>query len=392
MQIKKREFVKYVVLNCLTLGIYGFIVSREIGMEINAICKGDGEEPRFGYAGAVLIRGISTFVGIAVGLIAGIIGNNSLQYVYMFGMSEYKAAVVFACMLVGAVVGTIFGSIVSGIYLNYWWYKQANRLKLNGNRYGLVIKESGIDNILFRTVIDILFLPITLVLYTLSLLLPILIVWLILHIESSGAVVFAVILLFVFVLPILLFGSELTAGANFAMYFVFKNLNRYAKVYGNGVAPFDPMGYEYYPSIENKYPNFLPEMINGAAAKAEPKEESGKESGDNSGRTTMLSTGQLIGVKGSCAGYGFELTSGEEIVIGKDAKMSSVVIDPAYKEISRKHVSVCYDMTRDQYRVIDFSSNGTWANGEKLVNGQPVYLPHGTELKLANDKNIFQLG
>ena len=69
-----------------------------------------------------------------------------------------------------------------------------------------------------------------------------------------------------------------------------------------------------------------------------------------------------------------------------------VVIDPAYKEISRKHVGVCYDIIRDQYRVVDYSSNGTWANGSKLVPGQEFYLPHGTELKLANDKNTFRLG
>lgn len=92
------------------------------------------------------------------------------------------------------------------------------------------------------------------------------------------------------------------------------------------------------------------------------------------------------------AGYTFDLTSGEEIIIGKDAKVSMVVIDPAYKEISRKHVGVCYDIINDQYRVKDYSSNGTWANGTKLISGQEVYLPHGTELKLANDKNIFRLG
>jgi len=102
--------------------------------------------------------------------------------------------------------------------------------------------------------------------------------------------------------------------------------------------------------------------------------------------------GLLFGVLGSCAGYSFNLNPGEEIIIGKDPSVAAVIIDPAYKEISRKHVGVRYDIMKDQYCVIDYSSNGTWASGTRLEKEKPVYLPHGTELKLANDKNIFRLG
>lgn len=392
MQIKKRSLPMYILLNCLTLGIYGFIVSQQIGNEVNAICKGDGEEPRFGYTGAVLLRGISAIIGIVIGLIVGLASGSSMSYLSMLGMGGYKTAIIFVSLAVGGLAGTALGSVVSGIYLNYWWYKQANRLKLNGYRYELSIKESGVDIFLFRTVLDVLFLPINLVLIVLSLMIPGVIIWLISLAESMGAVVFISILLFVFSLPLMFFGTELTVGANFAMFFMFKNLNRYAKEYKNGAKPFDVMGYEYYPSIENKYPSFWNGTPNGASAVE--KKSKVNNVADDTVNTTVGSNmaGQLIGVKGSCAGYGFQLNSGEEIVIGKDAKMSSVVIDPAYKEVSRKHVSVCYDMARDEYRVIDFSSNGTWVNGEKLVNGQPVYVPHGSEIKLANDKNVFQLG
>ena len=82
---------------------------------------------------------------------------------------------------------------------------------------------------------------------------------------------------------------------------------------------------------------------------------------------------------------------GEEIVIGKDAKVSNVVIDPVYKEISRKHVSVLYDASNDIYRVTDYSSNGTWADGQKLTRNEITNLRRGTVLKLANDKNTFRL-
>ena len=101
--------------------------------------------------------------------------------------------------------------------------------------------------------------------------------------------------------------------------------------------------------------------------------------------------GKIVGLKGSCAGYNFDLNPGEEIVIGKDAKVSNVVIDPVYKEISRKHVSVLYDASNDIYRVTDYSSNGTWADGQKLTRNEITNLRRGTVLKLANDKNTFRL-
>ena len=392
MQIKKRSFPMYVFLNCLTLGIYGLIVSMQIDNEVNALCKGDNEKPRFSYLAATLLRGIAPTLGLVIGLIVGLVGINSFGLDFIPVMGAFKSISVFSSMLVFGIIFTAVGSLLSGIYLNYWWYKQANRLKLNAGRYGLVVKESGTDNFVFRTAMEILLIPISVVLFALSFAIPAFIIWLITLADSAGAAVFAVILLLLFALPLMFFGMELTTGANLAMFFMFKNLNRFADVYRNGAVPFDPMAYEYYPSVSNKYPNFIPGMIDGKMQMGTASAAQDNSQGDEISTGVLGTTGTLIGLNGSCAGYNFDLTSGEEIIIGKDAKVSQVVIDPAYKEISRKHVGVCYDLIRDQYRVVDYSSNGTWANGSKLVSGQEVYLPHGTELKLANDKNTFRLG
>ncbi len=392
MQIKKRSFPMYVFLNCLTLGVYGLIVSMQINKEINALCKGDNEQPRFTYLAAVMFRGIAPAFGLIIGLIVGLAGIDSIGFGFIPGMGAVKAIAVFSSMLSFGIIFTALGSLISGIYLNYWWYKQANRLKLNAGRYGLVVKEGGTDNFVFRTAMEILFIPISVILFAFSFAIPAFIIWLITLADSAGAAVFAVILLLLFALPLMFFGMELTTGANFSMFFIFKNLNRFADVYRNGAAPFDPMAYEYYPSASNKYPNFIPGMISGNALMGTTPAVNDEPRGDEVSTGVLGTTGTLIGINGSCAGYNFDLTSGEEIIIGKDAKVSMVVIDPAYKEISRKHVGVCYDIIRDQYRVVDYSSNGTWANGRKLIPGQEVYLTHGTELKLANDKNTFRLG
>lgn len=391
MTIRKRSLPKYIVLNCLTLGIYGFIVSKHIDREINALCKGDGEQPAFSYTGAVLFRAIPTAIGLLFGFIMGLIGadflGGYLYYYFYVGYGLTTVIFVVASMLAYGFIFTAVGQIISGLYYNYWWYKQASRLKLNAYRYGLIVKESGTDHYLFRTVLEILFLPISAILIGLSCLVPLFLFWLLL---LAGAYAFAFILLLVFAVVLMLFGRELTTGSNFAIYFVFKNLNRYADVYRNGAAPFDPMGYPYYPSVESRYPNFLPNMINGYAIAAAPAPEVVEDVQPEQPQAPK--TGSLIGLKGSCAGYTFEFNPGEEIVIGKDAKVSQVLIETAYKEISRKHVGISYDVVRDEYRVVDYSSNGTWANGSKMVQGQPTFLPHGTELELANNKTRFRLG
>ena len=343
MRIQKRTLVRYLVLNCLTLGIYGFIVAKDMGNEINALCKDDKQEPGLSYPLAWLVS--------------------------KFG--------------------------IGALYYSYWWYQQANRLKVNACRYGLKVKESGTDIFLFRSVLNIPLAAVTALEIGLAMLVPTLVALLFV----AFAPIMSILILGFAGLILLLFWNELTAGANIANYYMMKNLNRFADAVKNGGgAPFDPMAYENYPSISVKYPA----MIGGVAPAQAPvqaavqaevsSEEIGTSLLSNDPAPAPAPAGLLLGEKGTCAGYKFDLAPGEEIVIGKDARESQVVIDPSYKEISRKHVGITFISRYDNYRVVDYSSNGTWANGTKLVPNKPVSLPRGTVLELANGKNRFQLG
>ena len=404
MLIEKRSFAKYVLLNCLTLGIYGFIVASQINKEVNALCKGDKEEPRFSYVGAWAIQKflpiiaaiagalIGAVIGFVLCLIAGIV------LVGFFSLAGSAAGIAFGSLLVsgllfgalsGALICAVASALLGTVYYNYWWYKQASRLHLNANRYGIEVREKGTDIFLFRTIFQVLLSPLTVLLIIGAWLVPVLILGLL---TLTKSVVLIIIFAILFAVVYSLFGMELMGGSVLSTYFIIKNLNRYADVYRRGATPFDPMGYEYYPSLQNKYPNFIPGLLTGNTSIGTDKDDNAENNGDDGITGVLNKAGCLVGLNGTCAGYTFDLNSGEEIIIGKDAKVSSVVIDPAYKEISRKHVGVCYDIIRDQYRVVDYSSNGTWANGTRLVAGQEVYLPRGTELKLANDKNTFRLG
>ena len=338
MHIEKRTLTRYIVLNCLTLGIYGFIVAKQMDKEINAICNGDKQQP---------------------------------------GMS-YVLAWLFSKL------GGVFG----GLYFSYWWYQQANRLKVNANRYGLTVKESGTDIFLMRGIMNVPLSVITALELAAAMLAPtvlaLLFVWF--------APILSFIILIAAGITLALFCNELTGGATIANYYMMKNLNRFADASRSGGAAFDPMGYEYYPCVAVKYPAMVGGAASAPAVVADTNEGNTSIKLEDEPVKKSPFGGVLVGEKGTCAGYKYDLNAGEEIIIGKDAKVASVVIDPAYKEISRKHVGVTYDIVRDQYCVVDYSSNGTWANGSKLTAGQPVYLPHGTELELANAKNKFLLG
>ncbi|MCR5042038.1 MAG: FHA domain-containing protein, partial [Clostridia bacterium] len=164
-----------------------------------------------------------------------------------------------------------------------------------------------------------------------------------------------------------------------------------------------PMAYEYYPSATNFYNCAIPDALNGRFVTPTPTEISGivrdvvaeelkKWQPQRSTGVTEGAAGKITGVKGACAGYVYDIKSGEQFVIGKDAKQSQIVIDPAYKEVSRRHCSIRFDGMRGVYVVTDYSSNGTKANGNRLTPGQATDLHAGTQLELANGKNIFRLG
>lgn len=99
----------------------------------------------------------------------------------------------------------------------------------------------------------------------------------------------------------------------------------------------------------------------------------------------------IIGISGSFQGKSRELSPGQEIIIGKDYSCG-IVIDASYKQVSRRHVGILYDAARNQYRVTDYSSNGTYVNGIRLTQGMPAYYPAGTRIALAKGENTIELG
>jgi len=114
-----------------------------------------------------------------------------------------------------------------------------------------------------------------------------------------------------------------------------------------------------------------------------------------SGSKAALPMSGLAGIKGVDGMYRdvtFPLEIDEEIVVGRDAALSHIVFDRNAEKVSRKHCSISYDAHQNAYRVIDYSTNGTFKDdGTRLTSNTVIYLPAGTLLCLGNRTNSIRL-
>ncbi|MBR2876617.1 MAG: DUF4234 domain-containing protein [Clostridia bacterium] len=96
-RIPKKSIFKFFLLSCITLGIYAIFFWHKLGRNINTLCEGDGKR--------------------------------TMKYGFAFFLSV----------------------ITFGIYGIIWKIKLAERLKVNAERYELIIPEGGLIVGLFST-------------------------------------------------------------------------------------------------------------------------------------------------------------------------------------------------------------------------------------------------
>ncbi len=99
----------------------------------------------------------------------------------------------------------------------------------------------------------------------------------------------------------------------------------------------------------------------------------------------------IIGRSGMYQGQQFDFEDNQTVIIGRDPSRCNIIISTGGEKVSGKHCSITFIRKRGEYEVIDYSSNGTLADGKKLPAGVPNSLRRGTVISLANEKNTFQL-
>lgn len=100
--------------------------------------------------------------------------------------------------------------------------------------------------------------------------------------------------------------------------------------------------------------------------------------------------GTLTGIQGEYQGQSIVITTGEEVVLGRDPAFCMLVFSG--RDISRRHCGIRYDAGKRMYLVIDYSSTGT-----KLADGTMVrassYMPvlPGTVIYLGSGREQLLL-
>lgn len=114
----------------------------------------------------------------------------------------------------------------------------------------------------------------------------------------------------------------------------------------------------------------IPERGNGAAYSAKPA---------------------LRGVTGMYAGSEFPLNPNQPVLLGRDSAVAQIVFSTGAQKISRRHCEIMFDARTQQYRVTDYSTNGTYVNGSRLPANMPQMLARGTNIALGDNNNILSL-
>lgn len=97
--------------------------------------------------------------------------------------------------------------------------------------------------------------------------------------------------------------------------------------------------------------------------------------------------GKLRCLNGELAGASIILDNNHEIVIGRQADRSNIVLSSP--KVSRAHCSISYDYMADQFYITDLSSNGTkLMNGSNLLSGKKTPVANNTQFELP-DKSRF---
>lgn len=217
--------------------------------------------------------------------------------------------------------------VTLGIYPHIWFYKQGNRVRTVGHAYGLEIEEKGSTYVLWNTLGQLLFF----------------------------------------------------AGAFVSIYLFMHNVNKIC--------------HEYNEAREREI-NESKDPHNGDDPISEdPWSKGGIGGGNNGGGTIgipLSKTGSLKCIKGAYSGSEMIIRDGETLVIGRNSKMSQLVISDG--DISRRHCAIRYCAADGYYYVTDYSSLGTVMNSsQKLATNVETRCPVGTKLTLGSGNNEFIL-
>lgn len=100
--------------------------------------------------------------------------------------------------------------------------------------------------------------------------------------------------------------------------------------------------------------------------------------------------GILTCTQGTYEGYTAKIKPEQRILIGRDGNVCDIIIQ--LPMVSRLHCEIIYHEKRNQYEIIDHSSNGTFIHGDiRLIPQQQYAIDPDTELCFGDQTTIFKV-
>ena len=98
-------------------------------------------------------------------------------------------------------------------------------------------------------------------------------------------------------------------------------------------------------------------------------------------------SGEIVGLFGSFNGQHFVLSPGMVCTIGRSSSSDICIL---HKKVSRCHCKIEY-LSSGDYRVTDYSHNGTFYKNQPLPKGTPCMLPGQSILAIGTADNVIEL-
>lgn len=101
--------------------------------------------------------------------------------------------------------------------------------------------------------------------------------------------------------------------------------------------------------------------------------------------------GTLVCLNGPYRNAIIKIRPEQPILIGRDGNIVDLIIN--LPPVSRKHCEIIYHKESMLYEITDFSTNGTYINGDiRIIPYEPYVLKPGTIIGFGNKNNIYKLG
>ena len=78
------------------------------------------------------------------------------------------------------------------------------------------------------------------------------------------------------------------------------------------------------------------------------------------------------------------------VIVGRDIQMSNIVVSNDSR-ISKQHMVVQYDYSRNCFVIIDVSTNGVYINGARIKKHTSFEVASGTQINIANGACLLEL-